>query len=392
MKYDFDEMIDRRETDSIKWNKGIIKDEFGDGELLPLWIADMDFKCARPIIEALSKRVEHGIFGYSQAGEEYYEAVAKWNRRRHGLSIEKDWIVFVPGIVPAFNYLIRTFAKPGDKVVIQNPVYYPFSFVVANNGCHPVLNQLRRVDGSYRMDYEDLEAKAKDPLVKLMILCSPHNPVGRVWTREELEKAGEICARNGVIVIVDEIHSDIVMDGNRHVPFLGLPEKLAQQSVICTAPSKTFNLAGMQTANLIIKNEAMREAFKKTLKASSVGWGNPLGMTALTAAYNEGEEWLAQVLEYLEGNVDFMEAFIAEHMPEVGFARPEGTYLAWLDFRTLVSTEKELEELLRKKAKVALDEGPIFGEGGKGFARINFACPQSLLSEALHRIENAIRG
>ncbi|WZL74342.1 pyridoxal phosphate-dependent aminotransferase [Clostridiaceae bacterium 35-E11] len=390
MKYDFDKVINREKTNSIKWERIFIENRFGYNDLLPMWIADMDFKCPQPVVDALIKRVEHGIYGYSQVDDEYYQAVVNWNRKRHGLEINKDWIVFVPGVVPALNYLIKTFCLPGDKVIIQNPVYYPFSNAVLNNGCQPGYNALKCKNGRYTMDFDDLEEKAKDPRVKLMILCNPHNPVGRVWKKEELEKMGEICIRNNVIIIADEIHSDLILKGYKHTPLMSISEKFAQSSIICTAPSKTFNLAGMQTANIIIKNENMRACFYKTLESNSVGWTNPFGIVALIAAYNDGEEWLDQVLKYLENNVDFMETFIQQKIPEVKFVRPEGTYLSWLDFRTVTKDEKKLEVIMREKAKVALDEGHIFGEGGEGFARLNFACPRSVLEESLHRIEKAI--
>jgi len=391
MKYNFDEIIDRRNTDSVKWGYNFIENEYGDKDLLPLWIADMDFVCAKPILEALEKRVMHGIFGYSQAGEAFYKAVIDWNKKRHGLEVDRDWIVFVPGIVPAIKYAIETFTEAGDKIVVQNPVFEPFSRAIKNGGCEVVHNRLKCDDGFYTMDYDDLREKTRDPKVKLMILCSPHNPVGRVWNKEELEKAGAICLENGVIMLVDEIHSDIIMKGYRHVPFVGVAEEIAQNAIVCVSPSKTFNLAGMQAGNLIIKNETLRVAYQEMLDKNSVGWTNPFAITSLIAAYSEGEEWFSQVMDYLEGNVDFMESFINERMPEVGFRRPQGTYLAWLDFARFVKTNGELEDLMRKGAGVALDEGHLFGPGGEGFVRVNFACPRLVLEECLVRMERAIR-
>ena len=392
MKYNFDQITDRRNTDSVKWEYDFIEAEYGDRNLLPLWIADMDFVCAKPIVDALLERSRHGIYGYTQAGNEFYDAVINWNEKRHGLAIERDWLVFVPGIVPAIKYAIEAFAERGDGIVVQSPVFEPFSRAIENGGCQVVHNRLKVRDGFYTMDYEDLREKTKDPGVKLMILCSPHNPVGRVWTSEELEKAGRICLENGVKMIVDEIHSDIIMKGNRHVPFAGLPDEISQNAIVCVSPSKTFNLAGMQAGNLIIKNSTARSVYMETLEKHSVGWTNPFATASFVAAYNEGEEWFGQVMEYLEENVDFMEAFIRDRMPEVGFTRPQGTYLAWLDFGKHAKTNSELEDLMRRDAGVALDEGHLFGPGGEGFVRVNFACPRQVLGDCLARMEKAVYG
>lgn len=390
MKYNFDEIIDRKGTNSAKWSKELLEQRFGDGELLPLWIADMDFKCPKPVVDALVERAKHGIYGYSERTSPYYQSIINWNKRGNNWGIKKEWILFTPGIVSALNLLVQTFSFPGDKVIIQNPVYYPFIAAILNNGRHIQYNSLKHENGRYTMDYKDLEEKAKDPRVKLLILCSPHNPVGRVWTKEELTKLGRICIKNNIIVISDEIHSDLILKGYRHTPFASISEEFAQHSVTCTSPSKTFNLAGLQTSNIIIPNERLRVYFSQILQSNHVKSPNVFGIVALRTAYNKGEEWLEQVLEYLNKNACFIEKFVEEKMPEVKYTKPEGTYLAWLDFAAIGKDEKELEIIIQKKAKVALDEGYIFGKGGERFERINFACPQSILEKALDRIEKAI--
>ena len=390
MKYNFDEIIDRKGTNSAKWSKELLEQRFGDGELLPLWIADMDFKCPKPVVDALVERAKHGIYGYSERTSPYYQSIINWNKRRNNWEIKKEWILFTPGIVSALNLLVQTFSFPGDKVIIQNPVYHPFNAAILNNGRHIQYNPLKHENGRYTMDYKDLEEKAKDPRVKIFILCSPHNPVGRVWTKEELTKLGEICIKNNIIVISDEIHSDLILKGYRYTPFATISEEFAQHSVTCTAPSKTFNLAGLQTSSIIIPNERLRADFSQPLESNHITNPNAFGIVALRTAYNEGEEWLEQVLEYLNKNACFIEKFVEEKMPEVKYTKPEGTYLAWLDFTAIGKDEKELEIIMQKKAKVALDGGYIFGKGGERFERINFACPQSILEKALDRIEKAI--
>ena len=390
MKYDFDRIINRENTNAIKWDPVVLKEMFGSEDLLPLWVADMDFLCPQPVIDALTQRAQHGIFGYSAPASDYYDAIINWNKKRNNWEIRKEWFVYTPGVVPALNFMLQTFSNPGDKVIIQNPVYYPFANSIRKNGRQPVFSQLLFEDKKYKMDFEDIERKVKDPLVKLFILCSPHNPVGRVWTKEELIELGEICFDNDVLVISDEIHSDLILKGNKHTPFTGISDKFAENSIVCTAPSKTFNLAGLQLSNIFIPNDKLRQNFQQTMMRNSLTRPNAFAITATTAAYNDGEEWLEQLLEYLNETVLFIEDFIKKEMPEVGFIKPEGTYLAWLDFRGIEGDEKILEKIMHEKAKVALDEGYIFGKGGEGFERINFACPRSLVDKTLRRIKTAI--
>jgi cystathionine beta-lyase len=383
MEYNFDNVINRHNTNSYKWDAA-------DAELLPMWVADMDFEVPPPIKDAILIRAEHGIFGYSLPQESYYEAIISWEKRRHGWAIEKEWITFSPGIVPAVNMLVRALAQPGDKVIVQTPVYYPFFNAIINNGCQIEKNSLNFQNKKYLMDFEDLERKVKDPRAKLLILCSPHNPVGRVWTREELVRLGELCVANDVTVISDEIHCDLIFKGHKHLPFAALDKRFAKNSVTCIAPSKTFNLAGLQTSAVIIPNAKLRGRFSNVLVSDGLRSPNPFGITALEAAYNHGEPWLEQLMDYLSDNVDFLIRFVEERLPMVEVIKPEGTYLVWMDFRKLGLDPDTLEDLMLKKARVWLDEGYIFGRGGEGFERINVACPRSLLKQGLQRIERAV--
>lgn len=390
MKYNFDEIIDRTQTESYKWNSDALKEMFGEDGILPFWVADMDFKVAEPIIEALRKRVEHGIYGYSVRPDSYYQAIINWTKRRFGWEIEKEWIEYTPGIVPAVNYLVQALLRPGDKVLIQEPVYYPFKKSVENNGCHVIVNELKYNGDFYEIDFQDFEEKVKDTKVKVFILCSPHNPVSRVWTEEELRKMGDICLANDVMVISDEIHNDLVYSGNKHIMFGSLSEELADISITCTAPSKTFNLAGMQASNVIISNKEVMTKYREQLERNNIGMQNPLSIVAAEAAYNEGEEWLEQLLRYLEGNIDFIKKYLAENLPKARLIKPQATYLGWIDLREYESDGKKLEELVIKEGKVAFDGGTWFGQGGDGFLRINYACPRALLEEGLKRLSKAV--
>jgi len=383
MKYNFDNVINRHNTNSYKWDAA-------DADLLPMWVADMDFEVPQPIKEAIVKRAEHGIFGYSMPQESYYEAIINWEKRRHGWAIEKEWITFTPGIVPAVHMLVRALAQPGDKVIVQTPVYYPFFNAIINNGCQIEKNSLKLQNKKYIMDFEDLERKVKDPRARLLILCSPHNPVGRVWNREELVRLGALCVENDVTVISDEIHCDLIFKGHKHRPFAALDTRFTQNSITCIAPSKTFNLAGLQTSAVITPNADIRARFTNVLVSDGLMMPSPFGITALEAAYNHGEPWLEQLMDYLSRNVDFLVRFVEERLPMVEVIKPEGTYLVWLDFRKLGIDPHTLEDLMLKKAKVWLDEGYIFGREGKGFERINVACPRSLLKQGLQRIEKAV--
>jgi cysteine-S-conjugate beta-lyase len=396
----FDESIDRAGTNSVKWEFAPRADDphhvehtdrfLKDRGDLPMWVADMDFRTPEPVIQALARRAQHGIFGYSSPTHGFYESVVSWMWRRHGWQIARDWICITPGVVPGLNLLVRTFVKPGEKVLIQPPVYYPFQRAAENNGAEVVRSPLIYEDGRYRMDFEDLDAKAQDPQVKMAILCSPHNPVGRVWRRDELERFGRICVDNGVLVVADEIHSDLMIRGNVFLPFGKLATDLVERSLICTAPSKTFNLAGLQTSCIVVPNEELRTQFLTTIDATGHSLPNAFGIVALQAAYEYGEPWLEQLLDYLQGNLEYVEAFVQERMPQIDVVRPEGTYLVWLDCRGLGLDAAALQHLVREEAHVYLDDGILFGEEGAGFERLNIACPRSLLEEAMERISRAI--
>ena len=389
MKYNFDEVIDRKNTDSMKWSASYLERHFGSADCVPLWVADMDFRTAQPVIDAVTERAGHGIYGYALPGDEFYEAVIKWQKRRNGWEVKKEWIVFSPGVVPALWHIVRTFCSPGEKVILQSPVYYPFYKVIEDNGCQVINNRLINNGGRYEMNFDELEKQAADGSVRMMILCSPHNPVGRVWTKEELRRVSEICFANDVLLVSDEIHSDLVFRPNVHTPAASLSEELMVNTITCMAPSKTFNLAGVQVSDVIVPDRRLRRRLAGSLKSAGV-MPNVFGLAAQTAAYNEGEEWLEQLLEYLAGNLDFMENFITSELPEVKFRRPEGTYLAWLDFSGYGFTTEELQNRMKNKAGVALDDGYIFGDGGEPCQRINFACPRSVLIKAMERLRKGV--
>ena len=324
-------------------------------------------------------------------GVPHLDAVTGWFARRQGWTIDPDWIVTAPGVVPALNVVVRGFTQPGDKVIVQRPVYYPFFRVTNNNGAEVVSNGLVYENGTYRMDLEDLERKAADPKAKLFIMCSPHNPVGKVWSPEDLKAVAEICARHGVLVVADEIHGDLMHPGVKFTPFATLGDVAADNTIVCTAPSKTFNLAGMHTSNLVIPNKDIRERFQKALAVQGMPGMSPFGIVATEAAYREGEPWLDAVMQYVAGNARRMTEFFSDELPEFKVIQPEGTYLLWFDCRSLGLDQDALEDLMLNKAKIYYDEGYIFGPEGAGFERINIACPRSLLDEALVRMRDAVR-
>ncbi len=388
--YDFDRVIERRGTGCEKWD--MVEAIFGAKDLVPLWVADMDFASPPEVVRALLRRVEHGVYGYTECTDGYYDALTGWMRRRHGWDVRREWVVPCPGVVPALNTLVRAFTRPGDRVIVQQPVYHPFMLAAENNGRRVLNNGLLFEGGRYVMDLDDLRKKARARRVKMLVLCSPHNPVGRLWTRDELAETGRICVENGIIVVSDEIHSDLVLGGRRHVPFASISEELAARSVVCTAPSKTFNLAGLQTANLIIPDARLRRDYSFAQEECGFFSANVFGTVALEAAYTYGEPWLEALLHYIEANLRFLSEFITRKMPRITLIEPEATYLAWLDFRGLGMDSRALKDFLRHSAGVALGEGHIFGGGGEGFARVNLACPRRILEEGLGRLANAIDG
>lgn len=387
MQYDFDTPIDRTHTWSIKHD---FKKENGKADdILPLWVADMDFRSPDSVVEALKKAVDHGIFGYSRADESYFDAVAAWYQKRHHLTLQPEWMTCTPGIVFALSIAVRAFTQEGDAVLIQPPVYHPFSRAILRNKRTLVENPLVLKDGHYEMDLEDLEQKVLDEHVKLMILCNPHNPVGRVWTREELTALADICLRHHVYVISDEIHGDFVWQGHEQTPYASISEEACLHSMMCTAPSKTFNLAGMATSNLFIPDPEMRRKFRSELLDVGQENMNRLGLFACRAAYEGGGEWLDQLIGYLAGNLALVRDFCKNRVPQIQLVEPEGTYLAWLDCRELGMTDDELMAFFSNEAKVWLDPGTHSGEQGYGFMRFNLGSSRSVIAQALDQIEAA---
>lgn len=384
MKYNFDEIISRHGTNSYKW------DSAPDRDVLPMWVADMDFRTAPAIVHALQQRVEQGIFGYTRVPDAYYEAVTDWFGRRHGWEIRREWIIYTSGVVPAVSAIIKALTVPGDKVLVQTPVYNCFFSSIRNNGCEVAGNPLVYGNGTFVTDYEDLERKAANPKVKVMLLCNPHNPAGRVWTKEELLRIGEICIRNGVTVVSDEIHCELVYPGHTYIPFASLSEEFLQHSITCISPSKSFNMAGLQIANIVAADENMRRKIDKAININEVCDVNPFGVIATITAYNECEEWLAQLLDYLEQNYLCMKEFCQEYLPDFPVTVLEGTYLVWMDCRALHKSSEELERLLVKNAKLWLNAGTMYGAEGEGFMRWNIACPRPLLIKGLKRFRNFV--
>lgn len=387
MQYNFDQELNRYHTDSLKWDK--TERLFGDKDVLPMWVADMDFMCPEPVVDVLKKRTAHGAFGYSVRSNTYFDVFASWLERRHQWTINKKWIRSTPGIMPAISIAIQTFTKPGDKIMIQTPVYHPFTHVVKNNQRELVTNQLIFENEKYEMDYDDLERQLADG-VKMLILCNPHNPVGRVWTKEELKRIGDLCLKYRVLVISDEAHGDLVYKENKHIPFASVSEDFLRNSITCTAPSKPFNIAGLQMANIIIPNDSLRKKFTEAMDTLYIGSSNTFGLVAAEAAYQYGEEWLDELIDYIHGNLEYLTDFIESKMSLIRVIQSEGTYLAWLDCRGLGMDTESLEKFFLKEAKVAFDQGYKFGPGGEGFVRVNMACPRSLLKEGLNRIEKAL--
>jgi len=384
MTYDFDKIIDRRGTNSLKYDFAAERGKPSD--LLPLWVADMDFAAPPEVVADLKNAAEHGIFGYTETKSDYDNAVIGWFRERFGYNIKPSEIVKTPGIVFALAQMVRAFTEPGDGVIIQTPVYYPFYDVVRDNGRELLLNPLKLENEKYFIDFDDFECKAASSNAKMFILCSPHNPVGRVWTHDELERLNEICERYGILVISDEIHCDFVYDGNSHTVF----GKLNENAIIATSPSKTFNLAGLQVSNIFVKNAELKRKLKLELRKSGYSQLNTLGLTACKSAYQHGAEWVDQLNNYLYGNVALVREFLATKLPKIKLIEPEGTYLLWLDCRELGLSQHELDSLITNQAKLWLSSGTTFGADGEGFQRINIACPRATLEEALTRLGNAL--
>ena len=384
MKYDFDKTIDRRATNSYKW------DSAPEG-VLPMWVADMDFRTAPAIIDALQKRVAHGIFGYTRVPDAYYDAVTSWFSRRHGWNIDREWIIYTSGVVPAVSAVIKALTVPGDKVIVQTPVYNCFFSSIRNNGCEIVSNPLRRTADTYEMDFDALERCAADPRAKVMLLCNPHNPAGRVWTPDELTRLGNICLRNGVTVVADEIHCELVYQGFKYTPFASLSDAFLHRSVTCVSPSKAFNIAGLQIANIVAFDNDLRSRIDKAININEVCDVNPFGVAATIAAYNEGEEWLNQLVDYLHGNYEAMAEFCRRELPEFPITRLEGIYLVWMDCSSLGMPSDALEHALLDDARLWLNAGTMYGAEGEGYMRWNIACPRSVMLDGLNRFLNFVR-
>ncbi|WP_321492694.1 MalY/PatB family protein [uncultured Desulfobacter sp.] len=392
--WDFDQVIDRTNTGSAKWAPSVLEEKFGQGRgnLMPLWVADMDFACPDVIFNAMAKRLSHRVFGYTLNDGRHNEAVINWFSRRHGWQIAEDSIVNTPGIVPAVHYLIQCFTKPGDGVLIQPPVYYPFAQAIHTNGRHVVENTLALNNDRYDMDFQDLEEKTRDPRVKLAILCSPHNPVGRVWGRGELERFGSICMKNNVLVFADEIHCDLVMPGFKHTSYQSISSELSQVSIAANAASKTFNLAGFGHSCLVIPNEAHRHemgSFFNGLGIAPMGTSNLFGSIAARAAYEGAEPWLLDLVNYIYGNFLYLKNRIENELPGVRIFNLEATYLPWIDFTPLGLSPQKTVQIVEEKAGLALDHGDWFGRSGAGFERINIACPRQILTKATDALVNA---
>ena len=383
-EFGFDEIVPRRGTNSVKW------DTPAEDGVLPMWIADMDFKAAPVIREALQRRMEHGIFGYTKVPQAYYEAIVKWFSRRHGWNIDPDTILYTIGVVPAISTVIKAVTKPGDKVLVQTPVYNCFFSSIRNNDCILEEAPLTYSPEGYSIDFEAFERAVSDPQVTLFILCNPHNPGGRVWTREELTKMGEICFRHNVFVASDEIHCELTFDGHEYTPFASLGEEFAMRSASCISPTKAFNIAGLQIANIVAKDDDVRRRIDRAINIFEVCDVNPFGVEALMAAYNEGEEWLGALKEYVWANYLMLKEFFANKLPQYPILPLEGSYLAWVDCKSSGLTSAELAERLEKEQKVMLNAGAMYGAAGEGFLRINLACPKTVLAEGLERIEKVL--
>ena len=388
--YDFDRIVDRRNTDCLKYDFAVQRGRPKD--VLPFWVADMDFSIAQEIEDALVKRCQHGIFGYSEATDGYFAALQNWYLKHFNWQVQRPWLIKTPGVVFALAMAVKAFTEPGDGVLVQQPVYYPFTEVIRDNGREVVNAPLALVNGHYEIDFADLEQKLADPKVKLMFLCSPHNPVGRVWAKEELLRVGDLCLKYNVITVSDEIHSDFVWDDNTHTSFATLGEEYQQNCIVCTAPSKTFNLAGLQVSNIFISNQKLRRAFRKQIDAAGYSQLNTLGLVACQAAYAYGEEWLTQVKAYIRSNITFVDDYLKQNLPQIKMLPIEGTYLVWLDCSALGMTADEREQWLWHEAKLWLDGGGIFGKEGEAFERINVACPRATLLQGLEQLKAAIEG
>jgi cystathionine beta-lyase len=387
MNWDFNEVIPREGTDCIKYD--LREETFGRKDVIPMWVADMDFRTPDFIVSKLRQRLSHELYGYSFRPPEYYSSIINWLRMRHNWKVEREWICFSPGIVPALNLCTLAFTRPGDSIIVQPPVYFPFFSAVEAHGRNLVYNRLAEKNGRWLMDFNSL-ASAIDVSTKMIIISNPHNPVGRVWSREELEQLADICLKNNIIIISDEIHCDLILPGFHHIPMAGISEKIAEITVACIAPSKTFNLAGLSTSSLIISNPVLKKYFMRKIESLHIGSGNIFGTIASIAAYSEGSEWLDTLMDYLDQNADYVMRYCRELIPEIIPVQPEATYMIWLDCRKLGMTLKEMQDFFTLKAGVGMNEGSSFGPGGEGFMRMNLATTHQTVIRAMEQIEKAV--
>ena len=388
MAYNFDQIISRKNTNSVKHD--ITQQVFGAKNIVPMWVADMDFATPPFIVEALQKRLDHPVFGYTIRPDSFNQSIINWVNKKHGWEIEKEWIKFTPGIVPAINMSVIAFSKPGDKILIQPPVYHPFFPTVTDHGRKLLFNELKQNnEGNYEIDFIDLENKLKN--ARLFILCNPHNPVGRVWTLEELTKIGNLCIKHEVIILSDEIHSDLILPGFKHIPISLISEEIAQRTITYLAPSKTFNIAGLSTSIAISKNSELLGKLQKQIDILHLGMGNIFGGVALEAAYTYGNKWVDELNQYIAENVKFVNNFLIKNLPQIKLIKPQATYLLWLDFRELGMDETTLNKFLIEKAKLGFNKGSMFGSGGEGFQRMNVGCPKSLVEKAMNQLYDVIK-
>lgn len=385
-KYNFDKIVDRRGTNAIKID--FLEEYFGSSDLIPMWVADMDFETPDFIVDALKKRLEHPVFGYTIEPDSYWLSIIRWLNDRHQWRVKREWLSFIPGIVKGIGMVTNVFTKPGDKIIIQPPVYHPFRLVPEANGREIVYNPLRLTDNGYEMDFEQLE-RAIDDRCKVLILSNPHNPAGMVWDRETLTRLADICAERNVLVVSDEIHADMALYGNKHLPFAAVSERAAQNSVTFGAPSKTFNIAGIVSSYAVVPNDAIRRKFFHWLKANELNQSTMFATIATEAAYTHGNEWLQQMLRYLEQNIDFVDGYCKKYIPAIKVMKPQASFLIWLDCRELGLSHETLVALFVKKAKLALNDGKIFGVEGEGFMRMNIGCPKSVVETAMAQLRKA---
>ena len=383
MSYNFDENIDRRSTNSLKYD--LLDSIFGSDDILPMWVADMDFKTPDFIIDSIKKRLNHEIFGYTIKSDNFYNSIINWTKNQYNWDIKREWILFSPGVVPSLVFSVLAFSNPGDKILIQPPVYFPFMHVIKANKREIFFNPLKNTNNYYTIDFENLE-KNIDEKVKMIFLCNPHNPVGRAWKKDELERLGDICVKNNIVIISDEIHADIVYKPNFHIPIANLNSNFANSTVTLLAPGKTFNIAGLSSSVIIASNKELYKKLESIINSMHIGMGNVFGLVAFESAYTNGKEWLDELLLYLQGSVMFVDEYINKYIPYIEFKIPEATYLLWLNCKDLNLNNNQLKDFFIKKAKVGFNDGPTFGPGGEGFQRMNIGCPKSLIKKALDKI------